>query len=274
MEHLVDKIENRFEMAPSKEYPTLSLIIPTFNCFERVKVTLESLKRQQYPHLEVIVVDAGSTDQTLKVVNQYSSMVNRIYMVSSYNLPEMLNRGVSLATARYLTFLLPGSFYISNFSFNIFANRALKTNFPDLIYAGTIQRELLKEPLYMNEVLSKNNLKLGKAPTSLTASWFRSDLFETIDKINTTYMIRWGLDLYCRIEALKEKRIERIDAFLVDFDFGIFTYKKALIHATETWSTLSKNYGRRSALAWFFTLNHFELTRFALRHFKNQIFRK
>lgn len=274
MEHLDEKIKKRFEMSLPEESPSLSLIIPTLNCFERVKSTLESIKQQEYPNLEVIIIDAGSTDHTLKVINQYSSMVSRIYAVSEYNLPEMLNRGVALATNRYLAFLLPGSFYVSKYSFNIFATRAVRSNFPDVIYTGVIQRELRKDPLYVNRPIHQSHLKLGNSPSHITACWFRADLFETIGKINVDYKLRYYLDLFCRIEALKEKRIERLDSYLVDFDFGVFTYKKALTHAAETWSVLQRHYGKKRALLWFFTLDHLELLRFVMRYLKHQIFRR
>lgn len=274
MEHLVDKIAANFQMNMPEQPPSLSLIIPTFNCFERMGVTLESIKRQEYPNLELIIVDAGSTDHTLQVIHNYASMVARIYSVSAFHPPEMLNRGIALATSRYITTLNPGSFYISNFALQAFAARAVSVNFPELIHGGAIQRELRREPIQLNSPLSENLLRLGKMPTPLAVCWFRSDIFETVGKIDVRYTYRFALDLFCRIEAMREKRVEQMECFFVDYDYGVFTYKKGLRYAFETWGALKRNFGIKKATIWFLTLDHIQLLRFVMTYLKDQIFKK
>jgi len=61
-----------------KKLPTLSIIIPTYNCAEVLKECLESIKMQKYPKekLELIVVDAASSDETISVASEYA--VNHI----------------------------------------------------------------------------------------------------------------------------------------------------------------------------------------------------
>ena len=274
MEHLVDKIATTFSMKMPKEPPSLALIIPTYNCFERLGQTLESVKRQEYPNLELIIIDANSTDRTLQVINNYSSIVTRIYSVSTYHQPEMLNRGIALASSSYITILNPGSFYITNFALQAFAECAVKTNFPELISGGAIQRELRRRAMMFNAKLSATLLSLGKMPAPLVTCWFRSDFFETVGKIDTRYNYRYALDLFCRIEAVQQKRVEQLDRFFVDYDYGVFTYKKGLRYSLETWQVLKRNFGLKKAVAWFFTLNHIELCRFVLTYLKNQIFKK
>jgi glycosyltransferase involved in cell wall biosynthesis len=50
---------------------TISVIIPCYNGAEFLAETIESVRRQTYPPLEVIVVDDGSTDNTGEVVARY-----------------------------------------------------------------------------------------------------------------------------------------------------------------------------------------------------------
>ncbi len=118
-----------------------SLIIPVYNCSDKLAVTLESIRRQHYNPLEVIVVDAGSTDRTLEIARSYFPLVTRIYSVTDYNLFEMLNRGIMLAGGRYISTLLPGSYYISDFAMTDIAVQALTNREPELITCGSIQRE-------------------------------------------------------------------------------------------------------------------------------------
>ncbi|MCH9609406.1 MAG: hypothetical protein S4CHLAM45_05470 [Chlamydiales bacterium] len=272
MDHLVDKIVRRFDLTKGEESPPLSVILPTYNCAEKVGTTLESIANQGYKALEVIVIDGGSTDHTLNIVNQYTPLVNRVYTVATSHVPEMLNRGIALATSRYLTFIYPGSTYLSKCTYDTFAKQVVKSNFPDIVYAGTVQRELFKEPIQINHPLSQRGLQKGILPTRMLACWYRADFFDVVGGINLNYSLHFALDYFCRIAQIKEKRVERIDRILVDFDSGTFTYRKGLTYACETWSILSSNYGFKTAFRWLISLNHLELIRFSLRYLKHQIF--
>ncbi len=269
-----EKLEQKFVPQPTEQQLPLSVIVPVFNCMERIDITLASIKAQHYEQIEVIIIDAGSTDHTLNIVNNYSTLISRIYTVSDYNLSEMLNRGISLATGRYITFLYPGSFYLSPHALHSFAERALKTNFPDLIYSGMIQRELRKEPQIIHRPLTLQRLQKGIQPTALPACWFRSDLFETMGKINASYSLRADFDLFCRVEAIKERRVEVLDRVYMDYDLGLFSYGKALVYASETWRVLGANYGALRAIRWFLSVDHWELVKFFLHYSKQQIFRR
>src|SRR5436190_12966653 len=52
--------------------PKISVITPCFNSIHTVRETLESVARQEYPNLEHIVIDGGSTDGTLEVVKSFA----------------------------------------------------------------------------------------------------------------------------------------------------------------------------------------------------------
>lgn len=60
--------EARFEMPPD---PKLSVVIPAFNAGSFIGATLESIARQQYPNVEVILVDALSQDGTVAAARTY-----------------------------------------------------------------------------------------------------------------------------------------------------------------------------------------------------------
>jgi glycosyltransferase involved in cell wall biosynthesis len=84
--------------------PHISCIIPVFNGEKYLSEAIESILKQTYPFLEIIVVDDGSTDGTATVVSSYRSRIR--YVRQSNAGPAMArNLGLSAARGDYLAFL-------------------------------------------------------------------------------------------------------------------------------------------------------------------------
>jgi glycosyltransferase involved in cell wall biosynthesis len=67
------------------EHPLVSVIVPAYNAQRYIPATLQSLICQSYPHLEIIVVDDGSTDQTAEIVNNFKQDDGRIQLYQQPN---------------------------------------------------------------------------------------------------------------------------------------------------------------------------------------------
>ena len=55
--------------------PKISVITVTLNAAHNLKKTLESITGQDYPDLEIIVIDGGSTDGTVEVIKSFSEHI-------------------------------------------------------------------------------------------------------------------------------------------------------------------------------------------------------
>ncbi len=69
----------------------ISVIIPAYNSAKTIEQALDSVQAQNYPDMEIIVVDDGSTDDTVGVVNSYSLSVNRGKVPKSNNYEPITN---------------------------------------------------------------------------------------------------------------------------------------------------------------------------------------
>ncbi|SEK28255.1 glycosyltransferase family 2 protein [Nitrosovibrio tenuis] len=81
--------------------PTVSVIIPTYNCESYIVETLESILDQTFKNIEIIVVDDGSTDRTCQIVSSYGALV-RLVTQSNSGVCAARNRGIREAAGRYL----------------------------------------------------------------------------------------------------------------------------------------------------------------------------
>lgn len=85
--------------------PLVSVLIPTFNASRFVTATIESALRQTLKDLEVLVLDDGSTDDTVDRVKAFGDPRLRLSQYAHCGTPAVLNAGLGLARGRYVAFL-------------------------------------------------------------------------------------------------------------------------------------------------------------------------
>lgn len=94
--------------------PRVSVVIPTYNRADLIRLTLESVQRQAFTDYEIVVIDDGSTDGTDKVVAEQAPEARYTWQ-ENVGIPEAINVCVRAARGEYIAFLgsddalLPGA---------------------------------------------------------------------------------------------------------------------------------------------------------------------
>ncbi len=86
------------------DLPKISVIIPTFNHGHYIKKAINSIFNQTYKNFEIIIVDDGSTDNTLDIISIYGDSVRYIYQ-ENRGLAGARNTGIQASKGEYLAFL-------------------------------------------------------------------------------------------------------------------------------------------------------------------------
>lgn len=89
----------------------VSVIIPSFNCESYIAETIESVLKQTYTNIELIVVDDGSTDKTVGIVSSYGTLL-RLINQQNAGVCKARNKGISEATGDYICFLDHDDFWL------------------------------------------------------------------------------------------------------------------------------------------------------------------
>lgn len=85
----------------------VSIIIPVYNMQKRLGRCIESLMRQSYRDIEILVVNDGSTDESLSICHRYAAKDNRIIVIDKENggVSSARNAGLDRATGEYVAFV-------------------------------------------------------------------------------------------------------------------------------------------------------------------------
>ena len=89
-------------------HPKFSIITVTYNAGKVLEDTIQSVITQTYKNVEYILVDGGSTDNTLSIINQYRSMIQQVISEPDRGLYDAMNKGIKMATGDYICFLNAG----------------------------------------------------------------------------------------------------------------------------------------------------------------------
>lgn len=101
--------------------PLVSVIITTCNRAEYVKKALDSVLSQTYKNIEVVVLNDGSTDNTLETISAYKDKDERVIVLNNnpkLGFVESLNKGIALAKGEYIARIDDDDFWIDSEKLN------------------------------------------------------------------------------------------------------------------------------------------------------------
>lgn len=91
----------------------ISIIIPTLNQAQFITKTIDSVLLQKYPNLEIIVMDGGSSDDTMAILRKYSKKI-KWYCEKDKGQTNALNKGFKMATGDILGYINSDDLYFPN----------------------------------------------------------------------------------------------------------------------------------------------------------------
>ena len=179
----------------------VSIITVTLNSSEFLNDCLESVKSQTYNNIEHIIIDGGSTDKTLSILEARKKELSIIISSKDKGIYDAMNKGIKLATGDIIGFLNSDDFYKNNNILtkveNIFSeNPSLDACYSDLIY--TSQHNSLKNIRYWKSSKFIPGLfSKGWCPPHPTF-FARRSVYERFGNFDLNYRIASDVELMMR----------------------------------------------------------------------------
>lgn len=93
--------------------PLVSVIMATLNSQNFLEATLQSILDQTYGNLELLIIDGGSTDSTLQILQTYANKIDYFMSLKDKGIAQAFNRGVRLAFGDYINFQGDGDGFVA-----------------------------------------------------------------------------------------------------------------------------------------------------------------
>jgi glycosyltransferase involved in cell wall biosynthesis len=183
--------------------PLVSVVTPSFNQSQFIERTILSVLDQDYPNIEYIIIDGGSTDGSLEIIKKYESRIANWKSEPDKGQTDAINKGFQLAHGQVLAWL----------------------NSDDTYNPGAIREavKFLKEHPDVGMVygdanfINANDEVIGRFPAAQTdrtrllqgyvhvpqqSSFFRNELWKKVGPLDPDFFFAMDYDLWVRLSAL------------------------------------------------------------------------
>ncbi len=186
----------------------VSIITVSFNSAKTIAETIESVLSQDFPQIEYIVVDGGSSDGTVEIIKQYQDRIDHWVSEKDSGMYDAMNKGIALATGDVIGILNSDDVYMSTHVvtelIELMQAKRAQVVFADLILVDQDHPQKVLR-YYDSGHFHPNKFKYGWMPAHPTV-FVRRELYEAVGKFSTSYQIAADYEMLIRILAIQRAR--------------------------------------------------------------------
>ena len=201
----------------------ISIITVTLNSESTIKKTIESVIKQDYVNIEYIIIDGGSSDNTLSIVKDYKEYVTVLVSEPDKGVYDAMNKGIRLATGDVIGFLNSDDLYendrvLTKVAQIFIDNPLIQASYADLIY--TAKHDTSKNIRYWkSNDFSYGLFSKGWSPPHPTF-FVRSCIYKKFGNFKLNYKIASDIDLMMRFIEVKKINTHYMSEVLVKMRMG------------------------------------------------------
>jgi len=183
--------------------PKISVVTPSFNQGEFLEKTINSVLSQNYPNLEYIIIDGGSSDSSVEIIKKYEKHLSYWVSEKDGGQSQAINKGMAKSTGKILTWLNSDDWYLPGTLHRFAELFQQNPNHGMLVGTGRMVDETGKETYYKvpdSEInLHRLYQWLNGADFMQPSSAFSRKAWELSGPIDESIHISLDVDLWLRM---------------------------------------------------------------------------
>jgi cellulose synthase/poly-beta-1,6-N-acetylglucosamine synthase-like glycosyltransferase len=185
--------------------PKVSIITPSYNQAKFLEETIQSVISQDYPHIEYIIIDGGSSDGSIEIIKKYESRISYWVSEKDQGQADAINKGFAVATGEYIGWLNSDD-CLSPGAIKKVVDAFILDPDVEFIYGDIDQGEspLTSEKLPGREISLEQILISGDVPIPQQGSMWRRSVLDRIGGLGTAWHVVLDREFFMRM-ALKCK---------------------------------------------------------------------
>ncbi len=154
-------------MDDSLLFPKISVITPSYNQGQFIEETIRSVLLQGYPNLEYIIIDGGSTDNSVEIIKKYEPWLAYWVSEADHGQSHAINKGMAMAVGDWVAWLNSDDYYLPGCLFKVAQAINLEPNLSWIVGTTLLKSEGKTVYKFYPKYLSEGE----KDPRFVTNSW-------------------------------------------------------------------------------------------------------
>ena len=201
----------------------ISVITVVFNAVDTIEDTIKSVMAQDYRDIEHIVIDGGSTDGTMDVVNQYREHLAMVMSEPDNGIYDAMNKGIDLATGDIIGNLNADDWYADNAVISRVANAFSENTDMDAIY-GDIVYVTKNKPhrivrYWQSQPYEEGLFEKGWMPAH-PSFFVKREIYSRLGKYDLVLQIQSDFELTMRFMAVNKIKTLYLPGVMVKMRMG------------------------------------------------------
>lgn len=185
--------------------PTVSILTPSFNQARYLEATIQSVLSQDYPRIEYLIVDGGSTDSSVDIIKKYSDRLAWWVSEKDRGQTDAINKGFARATGDILAWINSDDTYepgaVSAAVKYLLEHPEAGMVYADCNYINEDGRAIGRFPAAQTDL---PRLRRGYVHIPQQTMFFRADLWKQVGPLDPSFYFAMDYDLWTRIAARSE----------------------------------------------------------------------
>lgn len=190
-------------MKTSNEGPIISIITVVFDGEKKVEMTIKSVINQIYQNIEYIIIDGGSTDNTIKIIEKYQKFISCWVSEPDEGIYDAMNKGIGKCNGEYILFLNAGDCLVNSHIIEEIAEH-MKTGALEILYGNNYRNIDNPDCLINTEI--RSDFELFTKTICHQAIFTPNAAFRDVGNFNPKYKL--CADREWLIKAVKKHNIK------------------------------------------------------------------